>query len=50
MSPSFPEDCDLDAFAENLHEKDNLKGDSENRRRLPNGIVNGLYFPCERWQ
>jgi len=50
LSPSFPEDCDLDASAENLHEKDNLKGDSDNRCRLPNGIVNGLHFPSERWQ
>jgi hypothetical protein len=50
LSPSFPEDRDLDASAENLHEKDRLKGDSDNRCRLPNGIVNGLHFPSERWQ
>lgn len=50
LSPSFPEDCGLDASAENLREKDNLKGDIESRHRLPNGIVNGLHFPTTRWQ
>lgn len=50
LSPSFPVDCDLDASAENHCEKGNLKGDSDNRCRLPNGIVNGLHYPSERWQ
>lgn len=50
LSPLFPEDCGLDASAENLCEKDNLKGDNESRHRLPNGTINGLHFPTTRWQ
>jgi hypothetical protein len=42
---SVPEDCRVGVPAENLHQEESLKGNSDSRHRLTNGMVNGLYFP-----
>jgi hypothetical protein len=45
MLASVPEDCRVGVPEENLHQEESLKGNSESRHRLANGMVNGLYFP-----
>jgi insulin receptor len=42
---SVAEDCRVGVPAENLHQEETLKGNSDSRHRLANGMVNGLYFP-----
>jgi hypothetical protein len=42
---SVPEDRRVGVPAENLHQEESLKGNSDSRHRLTNGMVNGLYFP-----
>jgi serine/threonine protein kinase len=42
---SVPEDSRVGVPAQNLHQDESLKGNSDSRHRLTNGIVNGVYFP-----
>lgn len=42
---SVPEDCRVGVPEDNLHQEESLKGNSDSRHKLTNGMVNGLYFP-----